>query len=164
MKQIIYTILLLSTIIVIAQPCSGITGTGIQKSKGYTSCYDTVKTTSYLNTVIADTVTVFTMNSTGDITTGGNLTLRDVGTGIYIKEGTNACMGVATLVAGSVVVSTTKVSANSRIVLTVQSLGTITVPVAIAVSARSAGTSFTILSASAIDTSVIGWQIFEPAP
>lgn len=89
--------------------------------------------------------------------------LDTVSTGIYIKEGTNATMGVATLVAGTVVVSTTKVTASSRIQLTAQSLGTVTVGQGLAVSARTAGTSFTILSGSALDTSTVSWIIFEPS-
>ncbi len=92
-----------------------------------------------------------------------NLVIGTVGTGLYIKEGSNATMGVATLSSGTVVVSTTKVTANSRIFLTAQTLGTITVPVGLAVSARSAGTSFTILSGNLADTSIIAWQIIEPA-
>lgn len=95
--------------------------------------------------------------------TAQRLTLTPAGSGIFIKEGTNACMGVATLVGGTVVVSTTKVTANSRIFLTAQSLGTITVGQGLAVSARTAGTSFTILSQSALDTSVVAWEIKEPA-
>jgi len=55
-------------------------------------------------------------------------------------------MGTATLVAGTVTVSTTAVTANSRIFLTAQSLGTVSVGQGLAVSARSAGTSFTVLS------------------
>lgn len=82
--------------------------------------------------------------------------------GISINEGTNKTMGVATLVGGTVTVNTTKVTANSRIFLTVQSLGTITVPKAVAVTARSAGTSFTITSADATDTSVVAWLLVEP--
>lgn len=93
----------------------------------------------------------------------GNLSLGTAGNGIAIKEGSNACMGVATLVGGTVTVSTTKVTANSRIFLTGQNLGTITVPVGYAVSARSAGTSFTILSANVVDTSSVAWEIKEPA-
>lgn len=83
--------------------------------------------------------------------------------GLYVKEGTNATMGVATLVAGSVVVSTTKVTANSRIQITIQALGTVTVPTVIGVTARTAGTSFTITSANVLDTSTIAWMIVEPA-
>lgn len=93
----------------------------------------------------------------------GDVKLNDAGNGIYIKEGTNATMGTATLVAGTVTVSTTKVTASSRIFLTIQSLGTVTVPSTIGITTRTAGTSFTITSTSAVDTSVIAWVIFEPA-
>lgn len=93
----------------------------------------------------------------------GNAKINKVGSGLYIKEGSNATMGTATLVAGTVVVSTTKVTANSRIFLTAQSLGTVTIGQGLAVSARTAGTSFTVLSQSALDTSVVAWMIIEPA-
>jgi hypothetical protein len=95
-----------------------------------------------------------------DVTTDVKLTT--VGTGLYLSEGTNATMGVATLVAGSKVVSTTKVTANSRIFVSIQSLGTVTVPKGIGVTARTSGTSFTLTSADATDTSVIAWHIIEP--
>lgn len=93
----------------------------------------------------------------------GNICVATAGYGITIKEGSNARMGISTLVGGTVTVSTTAVTANSRIVLTGQNLGTITVPVGYAVSARNAGADFTILSANALDTSDVMWQIFEPA-
>ena len=82
--------------------------------------------------------------------------------GFTVKEGANAKQGVATMVAGTVTVSNTSVTANSRIQLTVQSLGTVTAPKAIAVTARTAGTSFTITSADNTDTSVVAYEIFEP--
>lgn len=93
----------------------------------------------------------------------GDLIVNAVGKGVTIKEGSNAKMGVATLVLGTVVVSTTAVTANSRIQLTRQSLGTITVPPGLAVSARTGGTSFTILSGDLTDTSTVSWIIFEPS-
>lgn len=96
-------------------------------------------------------------------TIAGNLTLTTAGNGFLVKEGSNATMGAATLSGGTVTVSTTKVTASSRIFLTVQSLGTVTAPKAIAVTGRSAGTSFTITSADATDTSVVAWLIVEPA-
>jgi hypothetical protein len=105
-----------------------------------------------------------TLHVQGTVKLDGSVTLPTAGNGILIKEGTNATMGVATLVAGTVTVSTNKVTANSRIFLTGQNLGTITVPVGYAVSARTGGTSFTILSANALDTSAVAWQIIEPAP
>ncbi len=70
--------------------------------------------------------------------------------------------GVATLVAGTKVVTTTAITANSRVLLTSQALGTVTAPSALAVSARTPGTSFTILASQATDTSVVAWQILEP--
>jgi hypothetical protein len=72
-------------------------------------------------------------------------------------------MGVATLVGGTVTVATTAVTANSRIYVTGQNLGTITVPVGYAISGRTAGADFTILSANALDTSDVSWMIVEPA-
>jgi hypothetical protein len=91
------------------------------------------------------------------------LAFQTAGIGFRIKEGSNARMGVSTLSSGTVVVSNNTVTANTRIFLAHQSLGTITVPVAVAVSARSAGVSFTILSGNLVDTSVIAWLLVEPA-
>lgn len=93
----------------------------------------------------------------------GQFSLNAAGKGYSVTEGSNCKMGTATLVAGTVVVSTTAVTANSRIFLTAQSLGTVTIGQGLAVSARTAGTSFTITSGSAVDTSVVGWIIFEPS-
>lgn len=94
----------------------------------------------------------------------GGVRLGTVGAGLSIREGSNAAMGTATLSAGTVTVSNTLVTSSSRIFLTPQSLGTVSVPSACGISARSAGTSFTILCSQATDTSVIAWQIVEPAP
>lgn len=105
----------------------------------------------------------------GPLTVGGNATVDGdiiagtAGKGVKIKEGANARQGVTTLVLGTKVVANTSVTVNSRIFVGIQSLGTVTAPKAIAVSARTAGTSFTILSADLTDTSVIAWEIFEPA-
>jgi hypothetical protein len=71
-------------------------------------------------------------------------------------------MGLATLVAGTVTVSTTAVTANSRIYLTGQG-DTAGTEGWLRVSARSAGTSFTITSSSGTDTSTVAWMIVEPA-
>jgi hypothetical protein len=94
-------------------------------------------------------------------TTG--LTLTTAGLGFSIKEGSNARMGTATLVLGVSVVSNTSVTANSRIFLSVESLGTVTVPTTVAVTARTAGTSFTITSSNLTDTSVVAWFMMEPS-
>lgn len=103
------------------------------------------------------------LTTASTISSGGDIKATTVGNGVYIKEGSNATMGIATLSAGTVTVNTTKVTANSRIILTVQSLGTVSIPTVVGVTARSAGTSFTITSASITDTSVIAWIIIEPS-
>ena len=70
--------------------------------------------------------------------------------------------GLATLVAGTVTVACTNVTANSLIFLTVQTLGTVLAPQALRPSARVVETSFTITSADPTDTSTVAWQIVEP--
>jgi hypothetical protein len=92
---------------------------------------------------------------------GGDVHIGVAGKGLRVKEGSNAKMGVATLVAGVATVANTSVTATSRIFLTGQSGGG--TPGALRVSARVNGTSFTITSSSGADTSVVAWQIFEPA-
>jgi len=116
-------------------------------------------------TAYSNSTARFQWTSSGiTLLTGGNFVAGTAGMGIQIKEGTNAKMGVGTLVAGTVTVSNTAVTANSRIFLTAQSLGTVTAPSALCISARTAGTSFTILASQNTDTSVVAWQIVEPAP
>lgn len=83
-----------------------------------------------------------------------------VGQGLLVAEGANLTMGASVLVGGTVVVSTTKVTANSRVFLTCQTPGG--TPGFLRVSARTAGTSFTILSSSGTDTSTVGWLLVEP--
>jgi hypothetical protein len=94
---------------------------------------------------------------------GSDLKLLVAGGGLYVKEGTNATMGTCTLVAGTCTVSTTKVTANSRIFLTRQTTAG-TLGTSVDVTARTAGTSFVITSnGSVLDTSVVAWMIVEPS-
>ena len=101
------------------------------------------------------TLTVGTVSATGNII--GNTTAS----GYYLKEGANASMGTVTLVAGTANVATTKVTANSRIMLTPQATGTGNG--SIGVSSRTAGTSFAVGSTNVLDDRVIAWLILEPA-
>lgn len=98
----------------------------------------------------------------GDMYHAGNIKIGVAGSGLYVKEGSNATMGQATLSGGTVVVSTTKVTANSRIFLTIDG-GTLTNVGATYISARTAGTSFTISSTNILDASNVSWIIIEPA-
>lgn len=90
-----------------------------------------------------------------------NISISTAGYGLKIKEGSNAKMGTSILVGGTVTVSNTSVTATSRIMLTAQDNGgTIGF---LSISARTAATSFTILSSSGLDTSTVAWMIVEPA-
>ena len=68
-------------------------------------------------------------------------------------------VGTATLVAGTATVSTSLIGASSIVFLTVQALGTVTVPKAVAIANVVAGVSFDIISADVTDTSVVAWSI-----
>ena len=91
---------------------------------------------------------------------GAAIDVSSPGFGLQVKEGSNAKQGTATLVAGTVTVANTSVTTNSRILLTTQTPGG--TAGFLVVSARVAGTSFTILSSNAADTSVVAYEIFEP--
>ena len=92
----------------------------------------------------------------GNFSAIGNIDAK----GLNVAEGTNGRQGVATLVSGTVAVANTTVTANTRIFLTTQSpSGTVGTPY---ISARVAGTSFTISSTSSADDSVVAYEMFEP--
>lgn len=123
---------------------------------------------------ISGTQTFGPGGSTGRDTSWGRLGAAQVGSsdsdlvaglagkGLRVKEGTNAKMGTLTLNGATAVsVATTAVTATSRIFLTVQAPGG--TPAGIAyVSARTAGTSFSVKGVAG-DTSTVAWLIVEPA-
>lgn len=80
--------------------------------------------------------------------------------GLRIDEGSNKSMGVATLVGGTVTVNNTTVAANSRIFLSGQN--TSGTAGELTISARIAGTSFTVASTSGTDTRQIAWWVISP--
>lgn len=142
------------------------TTTGTKFGTGTTqklSFYNSTPIVQPANTVAIDTALVnLGLRASGGVALfDTDIKAGVVGKGLYVKEGTNATMGTATLVAGTVVVNTTKVTATSRIFLTNNvnggTLGSLSV------SARTAGTSFTITSTNILDTSTIAWIIMEPA-
>lgn len=97
---------------------------------------------------------------TGSLTVQSDVDISVAGHGLKVAEGSNAKQGTATLAAGTVTVANTSVTASSRIFLTVQSVGgDLGMPY---ISARTAGTSFTITSTSSTDTSTVAYEIFEP--
>ncbi len=121
---------------------------------------DSTKTFTYTGSGIAVGIGTLTPSELLDVASG-NISISTAGKGLKIKEGSDARMGIATMVGGNVVVANTSVTANSRIFLTEQNnSGAIG---SISVSARTAGTSFTISSTNALDTSDVAWLMIEPA-
>jgi hypothetical protein len=103
------------------------------------------------NPTFTGTVGAAAINASGQIST------TVAGSGLTVKGGTNAKIGVATLVAGTVTVANTAVTANSRIFYNQQS-GALTGIVTIAITA---GTGFTLTSTINTDTAVIAYFIVE---
>jgi len=125
------------------------------------------------NSITVGNSSVNTIISAGSLDIGGDIVANgSVGSaGLVLKSGgvgansywsEIATSGTATLVAGSVIVSSSLVSSTTKIFLTVQSLGTVTTPKTVAVTSRVNGTSFTITSEDNTDTSVIAWMFIQP--
>jgi trimeric autotransporter adhesin len=107
------------------------------------------------------------VTSTGNTkVTGGDLSVETVGKGLKIKEGTNAKMGITgafpTGSPNTVTVSTTAVTASSRIFLTAQS-DPAGVNAALTISSVTAGTSFDIRASNTNFNGTVAWMIVEPA-
>lgn len=92
--------------------------------------------------------------------TADAINIGSAGGGIAIKEGANARMGVATLVAGTVTVANTSVTANTRIATFRQAAGGVLGHLS---ATKVNGTSLTVTSSSNTDTSVVVWVLLEPA-
>lgn len=154
-------------------PTYGFLGTGTATFSGQVSALRFVPTSATVPTnglylpgannpgLAANTTKVLDWTS-AVVNVTANLSLTTAGNKLLVKEGSNAAMGASTLVAGTVTVSNTLVTANSRIFLTGQnSSGT---HGELTISARVVGTSFTITSSILTDTRSIAWLIVEPAP
>ena len=93
----------------------------------------------------------------GDVHVLNNLVLSTVGTGIRIKEGTNAYAGAATLVGGTVTVSTTKAATGMNVQHSRQAAGGTAGNLSI--SNIVDGVSFDIDSDNVLETSTVYWEI-----
>lgn len=94
--------------------------------------------------------------------TNGNLVLGTAGNKLSIATGANASVGTSVaMTAGTVTISTTAVTASSKIFLTANTpggtQGTLSAPTASIV----AGTSFVINSSSNTDTSTVNWWLIN---
>ena len=97
---------------------------------------------------------------TVDATNGGNLVIARAGKGLQIKEGSNARMGTATLVGGTIAVANTSVTASTRVIYCRSTTGGTAGHLS---TTQSAGVSFTITSSSGTDTSTCVWMLVEPS-
>lgn len=98
-----------------------------------------------------------TLAGSAQLTVSGAL---NIGTGTNISRIKHGTSGALT--AGSIVITDSSVSANTRFFFSVHTRGTITLPQSYDAATRSAGTSFTITSSSAIDTSTVDYLEIEP--
>lgn len=108
----------------------------------------------------ANQVTTITLNS--GLTTTGNVTAAVAGSGVRIKEGSNARMGTGTLSGGTVTIANTSVTASTRVFLTRTGSGTSTGQ--LRVSAQTASTSFVVTSTDNTDAGTFNYLLVEPAP
>ncbi len=144
-------------------------------SSGYITLGGGGTATSYINFTIGhasasirflnnSSALLLSCNNSGDLTfdatNGGNLIIARAGKGIQIKEGSNARMGITTLVAGVATVSNTSVTANTRVIwarqVTAGTPGNIGITL-------SAGANFAFTNSSATETSTVAWVLVEPA-
>ena len=94
-------------------------------------------------------------------TPDSDIVIGAVGKGLKLKEGTNARMGTATLVAGLVTVNNTSITANTRVFIGCKTpLGTAG---GLFLSGLTIGASFAIRSTSSADTSVVSYLLIEAA-
>lgn len=124
-------------------------GTPFDDSTGY-------KLLNFLRRVMA----TLSFSGASVTATDGDLIASKAGKGVSIKEGANARMGAATLVAGTVTVATTAVATGDRIFLTRATTGGTVGHLSYTISN---GVSFTINSTSNTETSTINWEIVKPA-
>lgn len=109
--------------------------------------------------------TAYPITTSGTITFTGTTNLNNgaiipLTQKLSIATGTNASAGTGTLAAGTVTISTNVVTASSLIFLT-DTASTLTNVGTLSVSAKSAGTSFTVTSSNVLDTSTFSWLIIN---
>jgi hypothetical protein len=89
-----------------------------------------------------------------------NVTLLMTARRFNSTRNANQMIDTCTLVAGLCTINNNKVTPNSVIICTAQNLGTVTLGQGIAVSARTAGTSYSLTSGSLTDTSKVGCIVY----
>lgn len=120
----------------------------------------TVRITGPTTVVVSGTNSALLINSGNLRMDNGNISLNTAGNKLNIATGSNASVGVSgAMTAGTITISTTAVTASSRIFLTHATVsGTLGV---LSVGTIVAGTSFVINSSSGTDASTINYWIIN---
>jgi len=104
----------------------------------------------------------FGMNGSQQFILNGQLYFQTAGQGLHIIEGSNARMGTSTLSSGTVTIANTSIETNTRIFCFPKETGTYNGR--LRVTARVAGTSFTVASSDAGDSVAFDWLLVGVAP
>lgn len=147
-----------SGLLALRSPTNGTNAIRIQSSSGTNNVL--VADTTNTRVAIGGTTPTATLDVRGATTIAGNLTLNTAGNKLNITTGTNASAGTGTLTGGTVTISTTAVTSSSLIFLT-DTASSVTNVGSLTVSSKSAGTSFTVTSTLALDTSTFNWFIIN---
>jgi len=133
----------------------GITTNANIYANGNIQAVDYIATSAYVSSGTATYVGT-NLTAQGNISNNGYVST----THLYLKSvpTTAATVGNVTLGAGTAVVATTAVTANSKIFLTYTGLNS---PGVLQISAISAGVSFTIASTSGTDVGTVNWLIIN---
>lgn len=101
------------------------------------------------------------VDASGKIAADEGVEIHDAGAGVSIEASTatNTKLGSAVLVAGTVTVTNSAITANSIVLLTNQLVGG--TPGTLSVGTVTPATSFVINSTSGTDTSTVGYMIVE---
>ena len=120
----------------------------------------TVRITGPTTVTVSGTNSALLINSGNLRMDNGNISLNTAGNKLNIATGSNASVGVSgAMTAGTITISTTAVTASSRIFLTHATLGG--TQGILSVGTIVAATSFVINSSSATDTGTVNWWIIN---
>lgn len=110
---------------------------------------------------------VYNLTSTGSITCNGTVNVNaraffaNNGTGLQFQAGSNSSTGSGTLSGGTVTISNTLVTANSKILLVDTTTGSLVNVGSLVRGAITPGTGFVVTSTNALDTSTFDYFIFN---
>lgn len=138
---------------------SGITGGNIAELVSTdSSTLETIVDIFAPNGTSRGLVVIYGWEPTGAVELPVNLVLHPAGSGLAVKEGTNARMGKVTLSGGTATVANTSVTTATRVWCFHQSTGANVGTLSVSITP---GTGFTIHSANSSDANSVAWLLIE---